>query len=150
MRQVYLPTRAGVFGTTQDGMPALRSMSLGLMDHTAITNRLQLEYGVSLDSVSFGDHLNYYSPFGRLTYDLGKLGTVQFAYSSGAPPTALATHSSALAASETRADNLGLSDNIAALALLPRVSLRDDRVKVQRTQNFEMGYEKVMGSRTVD
>lgn len=148
MRQVYLPTRAGIAATTPDGVPALRSMSLGMMDRAAITDSLQLEYGVSLDSVSFVDHLNYYSPFARFTYDLGKMGTVQVAYSSGAPPTELATHSAG--ASEMRADGLGLSDSLAALALLPRVSMLDDRVKVQRTQNFEAGYQKVIGSRTVD
>lgn len=151
MRQVSLPTRAGMPDATQDGLPALRTMSVGIMDRVAITGKLQMEYGAALDSISFVDHQNYYSPFGRLTYDLGNKGTLQFAYSSGAPPTELAARPSlAGASSDTREDGQGLSGNLATLALLPRVSLRDERVQVQRTQNFEMGYQKVIGSRTVD
>jgi hypothetical protein len=150
VRQIYLPTRAGMAATTQDGLPALRSISLGMKDHIAITDDLKLEYGVSLDSVSFVDRLNYFSPFARFTYDLGTRGTLQVAYSSGSPPTELATHLSGAVDPEVSSDGLGLTDNIAALALLPRVSLRDDRVEVQRTQNFEAGYEKIIGSRKFD
>lgn len=151
MRQIYLPTHAGSPGINQDGLPALRSTSVGILDHTAITDSLRMEYGVSLDSVSFVDHMNYFSPFARLTYDLGKLGTVQFGYSSGAPPAALATHSTAdMGVADARGDGFALSNSLAALALQPRVSMLNDRIKVQRTQNLEIGYEKVLGSRTVN
>jgi hypothetical protein len=150
MRQIYLPTRAGMSQVSgQDGLPALRSNSIGLKDRTAINEQLQLEYGVSLDSVSLGDHLNYFSPFARLTYDLGKAGTAQFAYSSGGAPAELARHPGA-STPEVRADGVGLSENLAALALSPRVSMFNGRIKVQRTQNFELGYEKIAGSRTFD
>jgi len=150
MRQIYLPTRAGMsLLSGQDGLPALRSTSIGMTDRTAITEKLQMEYGLSLDSVSLGDHLNYLSPFARLTYDLGKAGTVQFAYSSGGPPAELARHPGA-STPEVRTDGAGLSENLAALALSPRVSMFDGRIKVQRTQNFELGYEKIAGSRTFD
>jgi hypothetical protein len=150
MRQIYLPTRAGTsFLSGQDGLPALRSTSIGMTDRAAITERLQMEYGVSLDCVSLGDHLNYFSPFARLTYDLGKTGTVQFAYSSGGAPAELSRHAGA-STPEVRADGVGLSESLAALALSPRVSMLNGRIKVQRTQNFELGYEKIAGSRTFD
>ena len=150
MRQVYLPTRASAAMAMgqADGLPALRSMSVGLTDHAAITDSLRLDYGVSLDTVSFIDHLNYFSPFARLTYDLGNWGTVQFAYSSGAPATALVSDSSASAAVETGSDMMALSQNLAMLGSLPRVSILDGRAKVQRTQNFELGYEKRFATRT--
>jgi hypothetical protein len=149
MRQIYLPTHAGIASTTTDGLPALRSVSVATVDRIALTPDLSLDYGISLDSVSFGDHLNYYSPFARFTYDLGKLGAVQFGYSSGAPPTELATYGNASTNSPGGAsDSVGLSENLTALAQIPRVSMRNDRVKVQRTQNFEIGYEKVLGNRT--
>ncbi len=156
MRQVSLPTRAGTPGVAQDGVPMLRSMSVGLFDHTNLTDDLRLEYGVSLDSISFVEHSNYYSPFARFTYDLGKLGSVQLAYSSGAPPTALSSHPAAAIPGEaiagdpgTRAaDALSLSNSLAELALLPRVSLLDGQPKVERTQDIEIGYEKSAGSRT--
>jgi Carboxypeptidase regulatory-like domain/TonB dependent receptor len=158
MRQINLPTRAGMALTTgQDGMPALRSTSIGMMDRTAITEKLLMEYGVSLDSVSFVDHLNYFSPFARLTYDLGKMGTVQFAYSSGGAPAGLARHAGASTpevpsggAGLPENAGVGLSENLAALSLSPRVSMLDAKIKVQRTQNFELGYEKIAGSRTFD
>ena len=151
MQQIYLPTRAGTAPVASDGMPALRSMSIGFLDRTSITPDLQMDYGMSMDSVSFGDHLNYYSPFARFTYDLGKLGSIQFGFSSGAPPTELATRSAANSVNaEVRPDAVALADNLAALALLPRVSMLDDRIEVQRTENLEIGYEKVIGSRTIN
>lgn len=50
-----------------------------------ITESLTLEYGAMLESVAFIDRLNVFSPYGRLTYDLGNSGEVEFGYSSGAP-----------------------------------------------------------------
>jgi hypothetical protein len=43
-----------------------------------------------------------------------------------------------------------LSDSLSALAMMPRVSMLNGRAKVQRTQNFEVGYEKVLGTRTIE
>jgi hypothetical protein len=151
MRQIYLPTRAGMSQVSgQDGLPALRSTSVAMTDRAAITDNLLLEYGVSLDSVSLIGHLNYLSPFARATYDLGKIGTVQFAYSSGGAPAELARRPGAAMTPEIHVDGIGLSENLAALALSPKVSMFDGRIKVQRTQNFELGYEKIAGSRTFD
>ncbi len=154
MRQIYLPSRAGIAATTTDGLPALRSITAATVDRLAITSNLTLVYGGSLDSVSFGDHLDYYSPFARLTYDLGAYGAFQFGYSAGAPPTELTSYSnaavdsSALNSDEGRNGTAELSGDLSALAQIPRVSMRDDHVKVQRTQNLEIGYEKVMGNST--
>lgn len=91
MHQMYLPSRVGTALATgqNDGVPALRTMSVAAMDHYDLTDKIRLEYGMSLDSVTFIDHLNYFSPFARLTYDLGNLGIVRAAYSSGAPPAEL-------------------------------------------------------------
>jgi hypothetical protein len=108
----------------------------------------RLDYGASLDSVSFLDHLSYISPFARLTYDLVSLGSLQFAYSSGAPPTELLDIQDA-AGEESRTSDPMLARDLAALAFVPRVSLRDARAHVQRTQDFEAGYEKKAGRTTV-
>lgn len=147
MRQVYLPTRAG-FGQ-QDGLPALRTMSIATMDKLQITDRLRLDYGGSLDSVSFLDHLNYFSPFGRLAYDMGKLGSVQFAFSSGGGPTELLNEKSG-PAGEGHAFDQTLAHDLTALTMVPRISLRDGRSHVQRTQDFELGYEKKLGNTTLN
>jgi hypothetical protein len=135
VRQVYLPARS-----QQDGLPPLRSMSLAMLDHIDLTDNARLEYGMSLDSVSFFDRLNYFSPFARLTYDLNGWGSVRLAYSSGAAPSELFSHSG-----ETEA---ALHQDLAALSLLPGVTLRDARARVARTQSFEIGYEKKISSRT--
>ncbi|HLJ48255.1 MAG TPA: carboxypeptidase regulatory-like domain-containing protein [Bryobacteraceae bacterium] len=150
MRQISLPTRAGsLMMAQQDGMPALRSLSVGTLDHLSLGDTVRLDYGISMDSVSFVNHMNYYSPFARLTYDLGGLGNVQFAYSAGGPATELVTGSTMQPAQETTAgSDPVLSQSLGALALLPRVSLRDDHARVQRTTNFEIGYEKRFASRT--
>ena len=147
MRQVYLPTRSG-FGQS-DTLPALRTMSVATTDKLQITDRLRLDYGGSLDSVSFLDHLNYFSPFGRLTYDMGKLGSVQFAFSSGGGPTELLNERDGPAGELHNYDQT-LAHDLAALTMVPRISVRDGRSHVQRTQDFELGYEKKFGSTTVN
>lgn len=140
VRQMYLPTRVGLALTgQQDGAPALRSMSFSFADRVEFGPNLRLEYGTSLDTVVFIDHLNYFSPFARLSYELGKAGTLRAAYSSGAPPAELFSRADE---SET-----ALHQDLTTLSLAPRVSLRGGRAKVQRTQSFEIGYEKKLGSR---
>lgn len=142
VRQMYLPMRAGLgLIGQQDGAPALRSMSFSFADRVEFGPNLRLEYGTSLDSVVFLEHLNYFSPFARLSYELGKAGTLRAAYSSGAPPAELFSR-----ADESEA---ALHQDLTTLSLVPRVSLRGGRVKVQRTQSFEIGYEKKLGSRTL-
>jgi carboxypeptidase family protein len=91
MQQVMLPNRptSAVVGSSQGNAPALRTMSLTLIEHTELVDGIELEYGASLDSVTFIDRLNYVSPFARLTYHLGDKSRVQIGYSSGAPPVEL-------------------------------------------------------------
>lgn len=144
MHQIYLPTRGG-FGprATQDGAPALRSVSIATLDEINVTDNVRLEYGMSAESVSLIDRLNTLSPFGRLTYDLGSHGAVRLAYSSGSAATELAA-----GLGKGGRDELNLSDNVAALASVPRLSMRDGRVHAMRTGNLELGYTKVAKSRT--
>jgi hypothetical protein len=143
MRQVYLPLRAGaaIFGGMQESVPVLRALSATLKDETRLTESLRLEYGFSLDSVTFLDRLNYASPYGRLTYELGKNQALQFSYASGVPPAELFAHD--------REGAGQIQGDLAGLALFPRISLRSGHVRLQRSQSWEAGYRRVMGSRTV-
>lgn len=143
MRQVYLPLRAGaaVLGGMQDSAPVLRTLSATLKDETRLTDRLRFEYGLSLDSVTFLDRLNYASPYGRLTYELGKHQALQFGYASGVPPAELFARD--------RESGGQFQGDLTALALFPRISLRSGHVRLQRSQTWEAGYRRVMGSRTV-
>jgi hypothetical protein len=138
MRQVFLQGRAGAAFLTgnQEGAPALQTMSVATLDRRRLTESLTLEYGASLESVQFLERLNYFSPYARVTYELGGLGAVEAAYSSGMPPTEL------VAASSFEGD---MQRDLAVLALYPRVSLVGGDVRVQRAQNMEIAWRKAIG-----
>jgi len=144
MQQVSLPARASLAELTGQalGVPALRTMDVSIKDRIAISDVLHLDYGMSLNSVSFLDHLNYLSKFARLTYDLGKMGDVQVAYSSGAPPAELLVQEEHAGETHVRGDQTALAEDLAALSILPRLSLLNGRAVVQRSQDLEIGYEK--------
>ncbi len=149
VRQLYLPNQQAINGT--DPGPALRTVSLAMRDKVDLTDHLRLEYGVSMDSVNFLQRLNYVSPFARATYQLGGYGTLRAAYSDGSDPSTMLDRNSAPesnAATTDAANNEALSQDLAALALLPRISTRDDRMRVQRTRNVEAAYQIVEGART--
>jgi len=150
MQQVYLPGHGDLAGLNgPEGIPALRSVSVSMHDSVSISDDLRLDYGAAFDSISFLDRLNSMSKFARLTYSLGNLGTVQAAFSAGAPPVQLVAggyrdnH-------EVGGDAVALSGTLAALGVLPRLSLVDGHMALQRSENFELGYEKRIKSTTVD
>ncbi len=144
MRQAQL---RGVVGQAlvaggQDNAPKLQTLAVSTMDRRQLTDFLLLEYGASLESVAFLERLNYVSPFARLTSDLGKFGMVEVAFSSGMPPAEL------LAGSGQGAGEM--QDDLTVLAVFPRVSLVSSQARVQRIENFEINYRKVIGGRTVN
>jgi hypothetical protein len=143
MRQIFLPAHVGAGLVGRQDSPPLRSMSLMAHDRIQLTDNLTLEYGGGMESVSFVERLNYLSPFARATYDLGSLGRVQFGYNSGAPPLPLIHDPNSPDSSEQQ----NLQQDMSSLALFPRVSLRDGRAQVQRTNNLELGYRKTAGRR---
>ncbi|HUS08307.1 MAG TPA: TonB-dependent receptor [Bryobacteraceae bacterium] len=141
MQQISLPSTGGLLGgQQQENLPAVRTMSLAAVDRIDITDNIDFDFGVSLDSVSFISRLHYVSPFGRLNYHLGRNGTASVGYSSGAPPVEL------LNRGEDRDETL--QQDIAALGLFPRISVRNGREHVQRTENVEVGYKIDIGSRS--
>ena len=146
VQQLYSPSRisgavqSSANGTTTDGIPALRTFSLAAMDRLNPTDWLHIEYGFNMESVTFLTRLNYLSPFGRVTYDLGKGSALRLAVSSGMQPTELVT-GGVEAAPE-------MDQDLTALALLPHLSMLDGRARVERTQSIEASYQKVQGSRT--
>jgi hypothetical protein len=139
VQQVYLT------GQT-DGAPALRNMSVSMHDSLLVTENLRLDYGGAFDSVTYMDHLNSLNKFGRLTYDLGAAGKLKLAFSSGGPPTELLMDSQG----PNRGDAETLAQDLAALAVLPRLSLLDGNAAIQRTQSIEIGYEKKVRATTMN
>jgi hypothetical protein len=84
MRQLFIPGRLGAALAGNEGaLPMLRSMAASFDDRSQLTDVLSVQYGFTLNSISFLDHLNYASPYARLAYSLGDYGEVAFAYTSG-------------------------------------------------------------------
>jgi Carboxypeptidase regulatory-like domain len=151
VQQIYLPARGSLTGITgqADGAPALRTMSVSMHDSVSITEELRLDYGGSLDSVSYMNHVNSLNQFARLTYDLGGAGKVKIAYSSGAPPVELAREPRD-GEGRVPGDSEALAQDLTALATLPRLSLLDGHAAIQRSQNAEIGYEKKIRATTLN
>ena len=144
MRQLLLPGRTGVaaLGGQPNQTPEFRSMDVSFGDHLKLGDNVQFDYGASMESISFLSRLNYLSPYGRLTYEPDPDTVVEFVFSSGLPPGELLDAMPGDPVSE-------LNQNLATLAMFPRVSLMAGRPEVQRSSNYEVGYHKRFGSRTV-
>jgi hypothetical protein len=139
MRQMNLPVRLGqsVTGSSaSDGpSPALRTLSVSFSDKAQLRDSISFEYGSELDSISFIDHLQYFSPWARLTY-AAPHGRVDMTFTSGNAHPGLGSLD----------PNDGLQTELAALALLPRLSMTDGHLKVQRGDDYEVGYSDVIGA----
>jgi hypothetical protein len=140
MRQLYLPERLGAsLSGTDSALPMLRSMSAAFNDRTQLTDDLSIQYGFTLDSVSFLDRLNYFSPYERLSYKAGNNAEVDFAYTSGNGRPDLAGGVS---------QDADLQRDLSTLGLFPRISLLGGRPKIQRGEEYELSYSLKARSRT--
>jgi hypothetical protein len=140
MRQLFLPGRlSAAMGGSEAAMLMLRSMSAGFDDHMQLTDDVSFQYGMTLDSVTFLDRLNYFSPYARLTYIPDRDSTIEIAYTSGNARPDLAG---------AAADEVDLQRDLSTLGMFPRISLRDARAKIQRGEEFEIAYSRKIGSRT--
>ena len=140
MRQLNLPGRLGESLTgTANSLPALRTMSVSFGDRMELADNVSIEYGFALDSVSFLDHLNYFSPYARLTVSLDDATDVEFTYTSGNARPDLGP-----VPGGPEAD---LQRDLNSLGMFPRVSLRGGQAKVQRGEDFELAYKHKSGSR---
>jgi hypothetical protein len=139
MRQLILPGRLGAaLSGTEAALPMLRSMSAAFNDRTQLTEDVALQYGFTLDSVSFLDRLNYFSPYARLSYKVGNNAEVDFAYTSGNGRPDLAGAVS---------QDADLQRDLSTLGLFPRISLLGARPKIQRGEEYELTYSLKSRSR---
>lgn len=126
--------------------PILRTMSMSVYEAADFLDNLHLEYGITGESVDYLQHSDRISPFARLTADLGKGASLIAAYSDGGRPDELTAHQRVQASEgEAPAD---LSGPLDALTRLPQISRRGGQLELQRTQNYELGYNKISGSLT--
>ena len=146
VQQVFLPMNTPARFT--DGpMAGVRTMSAAVSDHLKFSDHVTAEIGTSLDSVSFGSRMNYVSPYVIATVNLEDTGIVQFGFSSGIPPTGV--YQSRSPVNMVSSEAADLRRNVNALALIPRLTVRDGVARVQRSENYEISYRKEFGSRTV-
>lgn len=115
--------------------PPLRTMSLKLGDRTSITDDIAIEYGALVEAVSYVDRMTLFSPYARLTYDLGETGRLEIAYASGAPAADLILNGPDAA-----------QEQLAALAMFPRLSFSNGHVRVQRNETVEAGARSTQGA----
>jgi hypothetical protein len=126
----------------------MRTLSLSVYQATDPTDRLHVEYGMSGESVDYVQHVSRVSPFARVSVSAGVAGEWIAAYSDGARPDALLRHSNSARNIETENMNDDRVDGNTSSARLPLLSRRHGRLKLQRTQNAEIGFRKELGSRT--
>jgi hypothetical protein len=139
MRQLFLPARLGTaLGGNESALPMLRSMSAGFDDQTRLAEHVTLRYGFTLESVTFLDHLNYFSPYARLTYSMGDSGDLEFTYTAGNARPDLAGGT---------APDSDLQRDINSLGMFPRISVRAAHSRIQRGEEFEVAYSRKIGSR---
>jgi hypothetical protein len=140
VRQLMLPSRmAAAFAGDGAGLALLRTMSAGVRNENKVADNLTLQYGFTMDVVSFLDHLNYYSPYARLVYDADDNDQFIFAYSSGDARTDLDGDPNGDAA---------LQRDVSALGIFPRMSLANGKAQIQRGEEYEAVYVRRSGSRT--
>ena len=134
-------------GSEENGL-MLRAMSLSIYETTDPTEFLHIEYGVTGESVDYMQHASRVSPFARVTADLGRVGALVAAYSDGGRPDELTEHAVQKNSDPENLLDEDLSAPVNALARSPQISVRNDRLELQRTQNTELGLSKTAGSRT--
>jgi hypothetical protein len=146
MRQLSVPGRtnyvlAGVPGVDA-GTSFLRTMSASTSNSLGISDSLDLEYGVAMDSISFLQRQQVTSAHARLTYSF-PWAMVDFSYVSGndRPQAEQAGNQRALG------ETADLERDVTALSTIPRVSLRNGHSAIQRSENYELGISRVVGSR---
>jgi Carboxypeptidase regulatory-like domain len=149
VRQLMLPGRlaAAFAGPDGSGLALMRTMSAGFEDENKISDNLTLQYGFTLDVVSFLAHLNYYSPYARLTYSVDRNDDVIIAYTSGNGRPDLGATAGADPSGAPVGDNT-LQRDVNALGVFPRMSMLDGRAEIQRGVEYEAVYEHRSGSRT--
>jgi hypothetical protein len=140
MRQLFMPGRGGLAGPDA-ALPMLRSVSASVDQRSELSDEATLQYGFTMDSVSFGDRVSYFSPYARLVYSLGNIGELAVGYSSGNARPDL---------SSRFGQDSELQRDLSSVGLFPRISVRDGRIQVQRGNEYEVSFSRKIGSRRVD
>lgn len=143
------PGTPGVPGSASIATSSLsvRTMAMSIYQTIDPVDNVHFEYGMTGESVDYLQHSSRLSPFARLTVSEGKAGKVIAAYSDGSRPDELLAHQQHQSEiREAGGDSMSLAAG--SLTRLPQLSYGNGRLVLQRTGSYEMGYQKVSGSRT--
>lgn len=139
MRQMNVASRVAqsMLGspTGEANMPMLRSLSISMSDRAQISDSLSLDYGSQLDTITFINRLQYFSPWAKLTYALPR-GQMELVFTSGNAQPGL----------DAKDASDSLRTELAALTMLPRLSQKAGKLAVQRGDDYEIGYSDTIGS----
>lgn len=126
----------------------IRTMLIGLYQTADPLDNVHFEYGMTGESVDSVQHVSRLSPFARMTVSAGKAGKVIAAYSDGGRPDELTAHQPGREWMEPEGGADDLANVANTLTRVPQVSYSNDRMVLQRTLTYELGYQKTAGSRT--
>jgi len=141
MRQMLMPAVTGPDGVA---LPLMRNLSVSVDDQYRVGDNVTLQYGFTMDSISFVDHSNYYSPYARLTYAADENNSLELAYSSGNPRP----NSPPPSNDGVTPEDGSLQRDIDGLGVFPRMSLLNGKAEMQRGEEYEIVYTHKAGSRT--
>ena len=144
MRQMNAPSRVGqsmLGGPAGEGpFPTLRTLSISMNDRAQLSDALSVVYGSELDTITFLNRLQYFSPWAKMTYALPR-GHLDLVFTSGNAQLGLDSRDRGSAYI-----NDALQNELEALSMLPRLSQLGGQVKVQRGDDYEIGYSEVAGA----
>jgi hypothetical protein len=138
VRQLYMPGRSSASTGSDAYQPMFRSVAAGFDDRTQITDDLAVQYGITLDALSIAGLPSQASPYSRLSYTPAGGSEVSFTFTSGNARPDLASSST---------QDADLQHDLNTLGLIPRMSERGGRVRIQRGEEYEMAYARKVGSR---
>jgi len=143
LRQLYVPGR--ISAVPESSVPMLRTVSGQFHDSVTIADSVTMAYGSGVDSISFLGNATYYSPFVQIRYAINRKSDFEVAFSSGNAGPALDDRGGE---SDTATfESADLERDLDSLALFPRLSALNGRARVQRGEEYEIAYERRMGSR---
>lgn len=126
-------------------LPVVRDIAITVYQTMDLGGSIHLEYGSSAETVASVGQTSRISPFARATADLGAMGAIAATYSNGGRPDALYAHQEKGA--DAWLNDSWLNDS-AMLTQMPQLSYGNGELELQRTQNYELGYRKAIGSTT--
>lgn len=139
VRQIFLPGASLAQGARLGRDGQSNSIALGFEDSAVLGQFVRLEYGVMYDSISFLNHLNTLSPYGRAILEVAPGTSLQAIYAEGLPRERPMI---------TASGNDPLSEVVSQLSLYPRISQRGGAPGVQQGRHMETAVEHKFTPRT--